>query len=47
MSRGKKMKLLVFLQNSTTEIARYNTFHFFRYLHFKYPECLFTNIQKQ
>ena len=25
----------------------YKIFHFFKYAHFKYPECLFTNIQKQ
>ena len=28
-------------------MAHYNTFHFFRYAHFKYAKCLFTNIQKQ
>ena len=36
------------LKNSITQIAHYNnTFHFLRYVHFRYATCLFTNIPKQ
>ena len=33
-------------KQGTTRIAHHSTFHSFRYAHFKYLECLFTNIQK-
>ena len=35
------------IKSSTTQIAHYNTFYFLRYVHFRYVECLFSNIQKQ
>ena len=35
------------IKNSTTQIAHYNSFQFYRYAPFRCGECLFTNIQKQ
>ena len=35
------------IKNSITQTMHYNTFHFLRYVHFRYAKYLFINIQKQ
>ena len=35
------------IKNDIAQIAHSNTFYFLRYVHFRYVECLFSNIQKQ
>ena len=45
------MKILQYIhlhiKNSITQITHYNTFHFLRYVQFKYANYLLINIQKQ
>ena len=43
------MKILQYVRLHIKKVPRKlrGIFHFFSYAHFKYPECLFTKIQKQ